>query len=300
MSDTAFLTAERFFFGLMIYSILGWVYECILESFRQKKPINRGFLNGPYCPIYGFGSMMDVTLLGGIENPVVLFSTSAILTCVLEYLTSVVLEKMFNLKWWDYSDFKFNIFGKSINVGKFNIQGRVCLVGAVAFGTLSILLVYVVHPATTYLMNAMPMTLFHIVCAAMLLCITIDLTITLCGFIGFNDKLAQLQVNLDKAKAGVIGIRENVAGNMAGLKENVAGNMAGIKENMVGIKDNIGSRVTDSAAYEKMSAVYTRFAESLSSQQVRIIDSFPQLKSIKYEKLTVEMRKYLKRRKKRK
>ena len=144
------------------------------------------------------------------------------------------------------------------------------------------------------------MTLFHIVCAAMLLCITIDLTITLCGFIGFNDKLAQLQVNLDKAKAGVIGIRENVAGNMAGLKENVAGNMAGIKENMVGIKDNIGSRVTDSAAYEKMSAVYTRFAESLSSQQVRIIDSFPQLKSIKYEKLTVEMRKYLKRRKKRK
>ena len=117
MPDTALTAAERFFFGMMLYSFLGWVYESILESFRQKKPINRGFLNGPYLPIYGLGSMMDVTLLGGIENPVLLFTTSSILTCTLEFMASVIMEKIFNLKWWDYTDFKFNISGNSINVG---------------------------------------------------------------------------------------------------------------------------------------------------------------------------------------
>lgn len=280
MPDTALTAAERFFFGMMLYSFLGWVYESILESFRQKKPINRGFLNGPYLPIYGLGSMMDVTLLGGIENPVLLFTTSSILTCTLEFMASVIMEKIFNLKWWDYTDFKFNIAGKSINVGKFNIQGRVCLAGAVAFGTLSILLVYFIHPLTVRLEDAIPPMYFHIACIVMLIVVILDLTITLCGFIGFNDKLGQLSNALEKARS-----------NMAGIKDNIDSRVAG---------SAAYEKITGSAAYEKITGIYAHFAENLSSQQVRLINSFPQLRSIKYAKLTDELRNALKIRKRNK
>lgn len=280
MPDTGLLTAERFFFGVMIYSFFGWIYESILESCRQKKLINRGFLNGPYLPIYGVGSMMDVTLLGWIENPFILFTTSAVLTCALEFMTSVVMEKMFNLRWWDYTDFKFTIRGKSINVGKFNIQGRVCLAGAVAFGTLSILLVYFIHPVVSGLEDQIPTYYFHIICGVLLAVVLIDLTITMLGFIGFNDKLSQLSAALEKARTNMAGIRENI-------DNRVTGSVA-------------YEKITGSAAYEKLTGVYALFAENLSSQQVRLINSFPQLSSLKDRNLTDGLRKALSRRRKKK
>lgn len=279
MPDTALFTAERFFFGVMLYSFFGWIYESILESFRQKKLINRGFLNGPYLPIYGVGSMMDVTLLGWIENPFILFTTSAVLTCTLEFLTSVIMEKMFNLRWWDYTDFKFTIRGKSINVGKFNIQGRVCLAGAVAFGTLSILLIYFIHPVVVRFEDSIPQNYFHIICGVLLAVVIADLTITLLGFIGFNEKLSQLSAALDKAKTNMAGIRENIDNKVTGSAAY--------------------EKITGSAAYEKITGVYVLFAENLSSQQVRLINSFPQLSSLKDKNLTEGLRKALTRKKRR-
>ena len=158
------LQIEKYFFWLVIYSVIGWVYESILETYRQKKLVNRGFLNGPYCPIYGSGALLDVVVLGWIENPVLLFLASAVLTCTLEYITSVILEKIFHIRWWDYNDFKFQLHGKEINMGKFNINGRICLVGAIAFGTLSIVILKVIHPIMEILTNNLSVPLFHYVC----------------------------------------------------------------------------------------------------------------------------------------
>ena len=64
---------EKYFLWLMIYSVAGWVYESIICSLDHGKFINRGFLNGPYCPIYGFGALLVLKILGGIENPFFLF-----------------------------------------------------------------------------------------------------------------------------------------------------------------------------------------------------------------------------------
>ena len=111
-------TVETYFLWLMIYSIIGWIYESTLCSITNKKLINRGFLNGPYCPIYGSGAILVILILGRIKNPVLLFFLGALVTCSLEYLTSYVMEKLFHARWWDYSQ------------RKFNINGRVCLIGA--------------------------------------------------------------------------------------------------------------------------------------------------------------------------
>ena len=95
------ITIENVFLWFMIYSFFGWVYETIYCSIVERKFVYRGFLNGPYCPIYGFGALLDIFALGRIENPAVLFLAGAVLTCSLEYFTGWLLETLFHAKWWD-------------------------------------------------------------------------------------------------------------------------------------------------------------------------------------------------------
>ncbi len=257
MPDSA-LMLEKYFFWLVVYSVIGWVYESALESFRQKKLVNRGFLNGPYCPIYGFGSLLDVIILGNLRyNAFLLFVSSAVLTCILEYMTSVVMEKIFNVRWWDYNDFKFTVFGKEIFVGKFNINGRICLVGALAFGTLSILLVYFIHPFIESVTNRFSYPLFHYVCGGLFILILIDCLHTILGFSSFNEKLKGLSANISH------------------------------------IRGNINDKVQSTAAYEKINSAYEKFVKSLNNQQIRLIHSFSHLRSIKYRKISEEVRKFV-------
>jgi len=125
---------ETYFLWFTFYSILGWVYETLLCSFEAKHFVNRGFLNGPYCPIYGFGAVINAVILGRVDNLFVIFPAAVVLTSSLEYLTSLGMEKIFHARWWDYSD------------KKFNLNGRVYLLGAVAFGTFSVIQLLLVQP----------------------------------------------------------------------------------------------------------------------------------------------------------
>lgn len=123
------------FLWLMIYGCIGWIYESTLCSITSKKLVNRGMLRGPICPIYGFGALAIIFSLQNVtHNPLALFFSSMVVTCTLEYITSYVLEKLFHTKWWDYSYMKFQI------------NGRVCLAGALVFASLSMVLMYYVHP----------------------------------------------------------------------------------------------------------------------------------------------------------
>ena len=95
-----------------VYGFLGWCTEVIFAAFKQHRFVNRGFLNGPYCPIYGCGVVIVVAVLTPLkENLFFLFVGSFLLTSILEYITGFVLEKVFHNKWWDYSNLPFNIKG---------------------------------------------------------------------------------------------------------------------------------------------------------------------------------------------
>lgn len=110
--------------------------ECICCSIKEKKFIhNRGFLIGPYCPIYGYGAMYMFFFLDKYHDDlIVLFVMSVIGTSLLEYLTSYFMEKIFNARWWDYSNCHFNL------------EGRICLRNSLAFGVLGVLFTYVINP----------------------------------------------------------------------------------------------------------------------------------------------------------
>lgn len=124
------------FLYLIIYSFLGWCCECVYCSFGEGEWINRGFLTGPFCPIYGFGAVATLLLLQYLPSRAfAVFFGGMLITSILEYLTSWLMEKLFNARWWDYSE------------EPFNLHGRVCLLNSVLFGLLCLFLYFDLHPA---------------------------------------------------------------------------------------------------------------------------------------------------------
>lgn len=132
LSKNNLLTTILLFF---IFSFIGYLWEILLFLFKKGKFVNRGFLKGPWLPIYGYGMILILILLSKfIAKPFLLFLLIILLCGVVEYTTSFLLETLFNKKWWDYSECFLNI------------NGRVCFVGLMFFGIGGIFCVYYITP----------------------------------------------------------------------------------------------------------------------------------------------------------
>lgn len=111
------------FIIFIFYSFIGWLIETSISSLPSKKFVNRGFLIGPYCPIYGIGCLTLIYLLRNYHDDIIaLFVIGTAVCSILEYITSFALEKIFGARWWDYSHIPFNV------------NGRICLVYSILFG----------------------------------------------------------------------------------------------------------------------------------------------------------------------
>lgn len=133
------------FLCFTIYSFLGWVLEIIYVAIKNGCFVNRGFLNGPFCPIYGFGTVFLIVFLKPfVDNIFILFVFSIILTSLLEYFTGYILETLFHSTWWNYSN------------KKFNINGRICLIFSLYWGLLSIFIIKIIHPTINFIINSIP------------------------------------------------------------------------------------------------------------------------------------------------
>ena len=178
------------FLYFFIYSVLGWIVETLYCRVKGGKWTNRGFLFGPYCPIYGFGALIVIYFLNYFTaSPIKVFFYGMIFTTALEYLTSFLLEKMFNAKWWDYSSMKFNI------------NGRVCLLNSLEFATLGMLLTYIIHPNVSDFVLKFPELLRQMISTSLLLIMTIDACSTVASLLNLKEKLAILEDFREKIKA---------------------------------------------------------------------------------------------------
>ena len=141
----------KHFLLFIFYSFVGWVLEEVHESIRERKLVNRGFLVGPICPIYGFASIVITNYISRYkEDFIVMFILSVVLCGILEYLTSLLLEKIFKVRWWDYSDMKFNI------------DGRVTLINLILFGVAASVTNYFVHPHVVSFLESLPNTVIMV------------------------------------------------------------------------------------------------------------------------------------------
>lgn len=157
------MNLSLYFMLFIIYSFIGWIMEIIFTLYKDKALVNRGFLIGPYCPIYGSGCILIILLLKRyLDDPVVLFIMSMVICSILEYVTSFLMEKLFKARWWDYSD------------RKFNINGRICLETLIPFGLLGCLLMYVINPFISGLLLKIPTNVLNALAIIMLIIFVID------------------------------------------------------------------------------------------------------------------------------
>lgn len=233
-----------YFLWFILYSFTGWLYETIICSIGQRRFINRGFLNGPYCPIYGTGALLMIFILGGLTDcgAGVLFVLGVIVACTLEYMTSYVMERLFHARWWDYSK------------RRLNINGRICLLGAVVFGVFSVLLILVLHPMACGWVDAIPILFKRILAALIFTGFSIDCILSVCGMISFQKKLEEYAATLEKRKAIAV------------------------------------EKLKDSTAYESIKKHKSILSENLSRQQRRMINAFPMLKLHRHNDLLIELR----------
>jgi uncharacterized membrane protein len=180
---------------LAIYSFLGWIVEVLYVFATTQKLENRGFLTGPFLPIYGVGAVLLVELvLPYVKNPFLVFLASFLITTALEFVTHLALDKIFHIRLWDYSD------------KPFNIRGRVCLQNSLMFGVLGLLLIYVLHPLATTLVKLLSQPAAIAVASVLLGILIVDAANSFLS-------LAKVRPELDKVKGSLAQVHDKIEAN---------------------------------------------------------------------------------------
>ena len=178
-----------YFLIFFIYSIIGWFIESIFVSIIEKKIVNRGFLIGPYCPIYGYGSLGMILYLEQYKNNLVTVFILAVVICsILEYLTSYIMEKLFKARWWDYSE------------KKFNLNGRICGENALLFGLGGLIIIYIIHPLLNTLLNNLNPTTITIISAIFFLLFLTDTILSLNIMKRFRNTISNIELKKDSTQ----------------------------------------------------------------------------------------------------
>ena len=165
-----------YFLLFLMYSVLGWLMEVINSYFIHKRFVNRGFLIGPYCPIYGIGVLLIISFLNDyMDNFLVLFILAMVICLVLEYLTSYFLELIFKARWWDYSN------------NRFNINGRVCLETAIPFGIGGLIIMYFINPLFIGILGKMSEKFLIILSVVLMILFLADLIISFLIMLKFRN-----------------------------------------------------------------------------------------------------------------
>ena len=173
-----------------VYGFLGWCTEVIFAAFKQHRFVNRGFLNGPICPIYGVGVTLVIACLEAFQsNLLLLYISSVILVTVLEGVTGWAMDKLFHNKWWDYSKLPFNI------------GGYVCLLFSLIWGVACVFIVYFVHPLIHQVLSLIPHTAGIALIAILGIALLSDMIVTTSAIVKFNQYLELLKHITDELHA---------------------------------------------------------------------------------------------------
>ncbi len=169
------------FFYFIFYSFLGWLMETIWVFITTKKIVNRGFLCGPICPIYGFGMLLLILFLSNFkDNVAIYFWAGLVFATTIEYFTGFILEKLFHAKWWDYS------------YKKTNLNGRIALDISIIWGVLSVLVMKFLQPHVNNLMTYFPVSEIVLFIESFIFLFIVDIIVTILSMMGFKNKLKEL------------------------------------------------------------------------------------------------------------
>ena len=271
------LPVRQAFLIFIMFSVLGWISEVLYVGiFYEHKFVNRGFLHGPLCPIYGFGGVVILLLPAVLYKTwIPLFFASMILCTAVEYFASWIMEKLFHTRWWDYSHYKFNI------------NGRICLLYSVLFGALGLVIIHFVYPYILKLINWPGEFVIRVSSDVLAAALAVDLVLTV-------RKLVDFSASMEKIKTFGESLRDHY-GNEAWFRdESFSEMLASVKEHaakerlaqdFAAGKEKISQSILDKI--EKIQTARNKAAESFMAH-------FPTMKSVQYKDVLEHLKARLK------
>lgn len=273
MSAT-FATVINYVWFFFIYAFLGWATEVVFAACARGVFENRGFLNGPVCPIYGFGVVIVVFLLEPLkENFWVLFLGSVVLTSVLELITGFLMEKIFHHRWWDYSRMPLNI------------GGYVCLAFSLIWGLACVFLIDIVHPSIAFFVNHIPSLVTYIVLPILGVTFIADIIATSTSVFHFNKKLEEI----DKLAAQIHQVSDEIGKKLSdgALKAKESEGVKKLTDSVMESRSDAQSRL------EVLKLSINEKEKEISRMQKRLIKAFPTMHSPNHEEAFAKIKEKL-------
>jgi uncharacterized membrane protein len=286
-------------FYFIIYAFLGWCTEVVYAAVNTGTFVNRGFLNGPVCPIYGFGIAAITALLAPVSNNLaLLFAGSAVITSLIELITGWIMEKAFHTRWWDYSDIPFNI------------GGYICLKFSIAWGIACVMIMDIIHPVIQDIILKVDFKTGKIILSVALAAISVDCVATVQSVLKLNRQLRQINYIASKIRALSDDIGQVLYSESISLMEKGEEVKATFEDQKTSINELLDEKISDaensivklkSNLNEKTSKLksdrelYTEKLEDLMNNpffgQKRLLKAFPNLKSTNYAHDLEELKK---------
>ena len=289
-----------FFF---VYAFLGWCAEVGYAATKTGKFVNRGFLNGPWCPVYGFGV---VIVLGCLEplsgNLPLLFLGSVALTSALEWLTGFALEKLFHQRWWDYSD------------EPFNLTGYICLRFSLMWGFACLFVVKLLHPTVVLAVDLLPRPLGWVLLAGLCAALGVDLAATVSAIARLNRRLVLLDELAGRIREASDDLGEDLADRVLDaaergadwkedwedlaqrLAQRRAQRRAALAEGLDDLREDLQDRAEASRQQlQEWRASAQELLDKSSRGQRRLLRAFPSLRSVDHRAALERLRRRLER-----
>lgn len=252
----------------IVYGFLGWCCEVGYATFELRKFVNRGFLNGPICPIYGFGIVFVVSILTPIKNNLlILFLGSLALTTLLELIVGWGLETLFHNQWWDYSMYRLNF------------KGYICLRFSLIWGLACTCVMDLVHPFIMQGIRALPRIPGNILISIMVIVFITDIIVTVSAIFKLNERLRvlnEIQIQLDR-------VSNEIGGNIHGGVSEALEVSDKVIANISDITDGLGE--TKQKLLNEKEELTKKYQEVLSEKvfgQNRLLKAFPEMKNKTY------------------
>lgn len=292
----------QWLFFFYFYCFFGWCFESSYVSIKSRHLTNRGFMRGPFLPLYGSGAiMMLVVSMPFQDNLFLVYVAGFIGATALEYITGVTMENLFKVRYWDYS-------GKP-----FNFQGHICLSSSVAWGFLTILMTEVVHKPFEYLVLSIPSGVLTVVTCVLTAGIAGDFALSFKAALDLRDVL----IRMEKAKEELMHIQKRLdviiaftGEELSGYKEGVIVRMedlrAAIEEKLERLKSMTQSKLSESLSgvKEEVHELDRKYVSSVEERlrlsaikdffQRDMIRSNPTMSSKKYAEALEELKERLK------
>ena len=255
----------------LIYAFVGWCTEVVYATLKHGRFVNRGFLIGPVCPIYGLGVLSVVMFLEPIKDDWgLLFLSSMVFTSAIEFIGGFILERLFNEKWWDYSD------------EHFNIKGYICLKFSIMWGLACVLVIDVVHPSVMTVLRFIPQGILIVILAVMYAVFASDITVTLINIMKIRKYIRYAEEVRNALEQVSEKIGESLSEKTLEAMEHGEQLKETISEKEQEMRDTFADRKTE---YEELKSKLKAYSEETFRISKRIRTAFPHIEQGKYRNI---------------